>query len=101
MKPRQPSNASAVAETVPSPSGSSEKPERCDEALQCKECRERYPLEARYVCDACFGPLEVSYDFSSLEPGSARRRVQAGPQSIWRYADFLPFERRPQTALEA
>jgi threonine synthase len=71
------------------------------EALQCKECHERYPLEARYVCDACFGPLEVSYDFSSLEPGSARRRVQAGPQSIWRYADFLPFERRPQTALEA
>jgi threonine synthase len=71
------------------------------EALQCKECHERYPLEARYVCDACFGPLEVSYDFSSLEPDSARRRVQAGPQSIWRYADFLPFERRPQTALEA
>jgi threonine synthase len=71
------------------------------EALQCKECHERYPLEARYVCDACFGPLEVSYDFSSLEPGSARRRVQAGPQSIWRYADFLPFVRRPQTALEA
>jgi threonine synthase len=71
------------------------------EALQCKECHELYPLEARYVCDACFGPLEVSYDFSSLEPDSARRRVQAGPQSIWRYADFLPFERRPQTALEA
>jgi threonine synthase len=71
------------------------------EALQCKECHEQYPLEARYVCDACFGPLEVSYDFSSLEPDGARRRVQAGPQSIWRYADFLPFERRPQTALEA
>jgi threonine synthase len=71
------------------------------EALQCKECREQYPLEARYVCDVCFGPLEVSYDFSSLEPDGARRRVQAGPQSIWRYADFLPFERRPRTALEA
>jgi threonine synthase len=71
------------------------------EALQCKECGQRYPLEALYVCDRCFGPLEVAYDFSSLEPDSARRRIQAGPPSIWRYADFLPFEQRPQTALDA
>jgi threonine synthase len=71
------------------------------EALQCKECRERYPLEARYVCDVCFGPLEVGYDFSSLEPEASRRRIQAGPQSIWRYSDFLPFERAPQSALAA
>jgi threonine synthase len=71
------------------------------EALQCKECGQSYPLEALYVCDRCFGPLEVAYDFSSLEPDSARRRIQAGPPSIWRYVDFLPFERRPGTALDA
>jgi threonine synthase len=71
------------------------------EALQCKECQERYPLEARYVCENCFGPLEVTYDFSRLEPESTRRRIQAGPQSIWRYADFLPFESAPRTALAA
>src|ERR687896_13745 len=71
------------------------------EALQCKECGQSYPLEALYVCDRCFGPLEVAYDLSSLEPDSARRRIQAGPPSIWRYADFLPFARRPRTALDA
>ncbi len=71
------------------------------EALQCKECRERYPLEARYVCDVCFGPLEVAYDFESLDPVSTRRKIQAGPLSIWRYADFLPFESRPHTPLDA
>src|SRR3954470_21339437 len=71
------------------------------EALKCKECDERYPLEARYVCDTCFGPLEVAYDFSGLDPDEARRKIQAGPQSIWRYADFLPFESRPRTALDA
>jgi threonine synthase len=71
------------------------------EALQCKECRERYPLEARYVCDNCFGPLEVAYDFSQLDPQTTRRRIQAGPQSIWRYADFLPFDEAPRTALAA
>jgi threonine synthase len=70
------------------------------EALKCKECGEHYPLEARYVCDICFGPLEVAYDFSDLDAEETRRKIQAGPHSIWRYADFLPFEKRPRTALE-
>jgi threonine synthase len=70
------------------------------EALKCKECGEHYPLEARYVCDICFGPLEVEYDFSGTSAEEARRKIQAGPPSIWRYSDFLPFEQRPRTALE-
>src|SRR3954469_2257619 len=69
------------------------------EALQCKECHAQYPLDARYVCDRCFGPLEVKYDFSGLDPEGARRKIQAGPRSIWRYSDFLPFEKRPPAPL--
>jgi threonine synthase len=72
------------------------------EALKCKECREEYELVASYVCERCFGPLEVSYDHSALDdPAELRRKIQAGPPSIWRYADFLPFDRRPQTGLDA
>ena len=71
------------------------------EALKCKECSTEYPLEALYVCDKCFGPLEVAYDFSGLDAAETRRKIQAGPRSIWRYADFLPFEQRPRTALDA
>ncbi len=71
------------------------------EALQCKECGERYPLEARFACEECFGPLEVAYDFSGLDAEATRRRIQAGPASIWRYADFLPFERPPRSVLAA
>ncbi|HEX2071203.1 MAG TPA: threonine synthase [Thermoleophilaceae bacterium] len=71
------------------------------EALKCKECGTTYPLEARYVCDDCFGPLEVAYDFSGLDAAETRRKIQAGPQSIWRYSDFLPFESQPRTALAA
>jgi threonine synthase len=71
------------------------------EALKCKECGERYPLEAKFVCDFCFGPLEVAYDLSGLDTEETRRRIQAGPPTIWRYADFLPFETPPQTALAA
>ena len=69
------------------------------QALQCKECAQTYPLDARYVCEHCFGPLEVAYDHSGLDPASTKRRIQAGPQSIWRYADFLPFESPPQPGL--
>jgi threonine synthase len=71
------------------------------QALKCKECGEYYPLEARFVCDSCFGPLEVEYDFSSLDPEGTRRRIQAGPLNIWRYADFLPFANQPKTALDS
>ena len=70
------------------------------EALVCKECESRYPLEARYVCERCFGPLEASYDFSNLDPDEARRKIQAGSRGIWRYADFLPFAERPRDPLE-
>ena len=71
------------------------------QALQCKECHTEYPLEARYVCEQCFGPLEVAYDFTGLNADELRRRIQAGPLDIWRYADFLPFEQPPRTALAA
>jgi threonine synthase len=72
------------------------------EALKCKECEATYELDASYVCEQCFGPLEVSYDYSELDdPAALRRKIQAGPASIWRYADFLPFPRRPRTALDA
>ncbi len=65
--------------------------------LECKECKAEYPLEALYVCDRCFGPLEVAYDHSSSERDVAelRRRIQGGPQNIWRYADYLPLTGGP------
>jgi threonine synthase len=69
-------------------------------SLTCKECGCTYELEARYACEQCFGPLEVAYDHGDLDVDAARRRIQAGPAAIWRYADFLPFEGRPRDALQ-
>jgi threonine synthase len=68
--------------------------------LRCKECGASYPLEALFVCENCFGPLEVSYDFSGLDAAEAKRKIQAGSHGIWRYSDFLPFEARPADPLE-
>jgi threonine synthase len=69
-------------------------------ALSCKECGASYPLDARYVCESCFGPLEVKYDFEGADADAIRRRIQAGSAGIWRYADFLPFAERPRDPLE-
>src|SRR5919202_1209315 len=65
--------------------------------LRCRECGAEYALEARYVCERCFGPLEAAYDHGDLatDVGGLRRRIQAGPQNIWRYSDFLPLAQQP------
>src|ERR1700733_3320360 len=72
-------------------------PQMAASHLQCKECKAEYPLEALYVCESCFGPLEVAYDHSRAggDVGELRRRIQGGPQNIWRYADFLPLAGGP------
>ncbi|MBV8987173.1 MAG: threonine synthase [Solirubrobacterales bacterium] len=72
------------------------------ESLSCKECKTTYPLDARYVCERCFGPLEVIYaPRTDTDPAALRRRVQAGPHSLWRYADFLPVQAPPRGTLPA
>ncbi|MGB8881170.1 MAG: pyridoxal-phosphate dependent enzyme, partial [Solirubrobacteraceae bacterium] len=72
------------------------------ESLLCKECKTSYPLDARYVCERCFGPLEVAYaPRSTDDPAALRRRIQAGPHSLWRYSDFLPVQAPPQGVLPA
>jgi threonine synthase len=61
------------------------------ESLRCKECQTTYPLDARYVCEQCFGPLEVAYaSRDGVDADALRRRIQAGPHSLWRYGDVLP-----------
>ena len=72
------------------------------ESLRCKECETNYPLDARYVCERCFGPLEVAYASRSKDdPAELRRRIQTGPHSLWRYNDFLPVDAPPRGALPA
>ena len=49
------------------------------DALKCKECQTTYPLEARFVCERCFGPLEVSYTLPDADPGRAQAPDPGGP----------------------
>ncbi|GIW17054.1 MAG: threonine synthase [Tepidiforma sp.] len=58
--------------------------------LRCRECHREYPLEARHVCDFCFGPVEVTYDYDAIRKAVSRERIERGPASLWRYRDYLP-----------
>ncbi|MBB5118039.1 threonine synthase [Streptomyces eurocidicus] len=59
-------------------------------ALSCRECGERFGLGPIFACAVCFGPLEVAYELPAGDPEALRRRIEAGPQNIWRYAPLLP-----------
>ena len=59
-------------------------------ALRCKECERTTELTAAYVCEYCFGPLEVVYDTERIARTVTRERIAQGPPSLWRYRDFLP-----------
>src|SRR5271170_5169151 len=58
--------------------------------LRCRECQRAFPAEALHVCDYCFGPLEVAYDYERIAAAISRDSIAAGPRSIWRYAPLLP-----------
>ena len=59
-------------------------------ALRCRECGSEYDIEPTNVCELCFGPLEVSYDYDSIAKSISRETIQRGPATMWRYHDFLP-----------
>ena len=60
--------------------------------LKCRECGRGYPSSPIHVCEFCFGPLEVDYDEAAIRARVSRARIEAGPPSIWRYADLLPLD---------
>jgi len=60
--------------------------------LKCRECGRGYPSSPSHVCEFCFGPLEVEYDYEVIRARISRARIEAGPKSIWRYADLLPLD---------
>ena len=59
-------------------------------SLRCRECGREYPLEPLHVCEFCFGPLEVAYDYDAIHRTVTRESIERGPNSMWRYADLLP-----------
>ncbi len=68
-------------------------------ALRCRVCETHYPLDPIGVCSRCFGPLDPVYDRDEQRRVVSREKIEAGPRSIWRYADFLPVAPPPEQRL--
>ena len=59
-------------------------------SLQCRECKKEYDSTFKYICDDCFGPLDVKYDFPSITKDTFANREK----TYWRYFELLPIEQR-------
>ncbi len=68
--------------------------------LVCRECGKEYPVEPIHVCEFCFGPLEVVYDYQEIKKKLSKEKIENGPKSLWRYIDLLPVE-YPSVGLNA
>src|SRR3954463_2043967 len=58
--------------------------------LKCKECGHRTAVSPVHVCEQCFGPYEVEYDYAAMRDKVTRESIARGPKSLWRYRDLLP-----------
>ena len=64
--------------------------------LKCKECGQEYPVAPLHVCETCFGPLEVNYDYAKIRAALTRAKIEARPHNLWRYRELLPVDREPE-----
>lgn len=69
--------------------------------LKCRECSREYPVEPIYVCEFCFGPLEVVYDYGKIKKALSKRIIEKRPKTLWRYKELLPIEGEPQAGLSS
>ena len=68
--------------------------------LQCKECGKTYPKEPLSVCEFCFGPLEVIYDYQAIKKVVDRGVLEKRKPNMWRYSELLPLDKAPQVGLD-
>ncbi|MFH0732602.1 MAG: threonine synthase [Candidatus Omnitrophota bacterium] len=69
--------------------------------LKCRECGREYPKEPLYVCEYCFGPLEVVYDYERIKKKLTRQVIESRSKNLWRYKELLPLDGEPTDGLNS
>jgi threonine synthase len=69
--------------------------------LRCRECGRDYPKQALHVCEFCFGPLEVAYDYNVIAERLTREAIARRAPTLWRYRELLPIDEPPTVGLDA
>ncbi len=67
--------------------------------LKCRECNRGYPVEPIYVCEFCFGPLEVLYDYKRIKRVLKKGVIEKREKTLWRYRELLPIDGDPQVGM--
>ncbi len=67
--------------------------------LQCRECGQNYGNQPLYVCETCFGPLEVMYDYDGIKNAVSRGKIAGRERNLWRYRELLPIDGEPRVGL--
>jgi threonine synthase len=67
--------------------------------LRCRECHKSWGNQPRSICDDCFSPLEVFYDYDAVRGSFTRERIAARAPDMWRYAELLPLPANYQPSL--
>ncbi len=73
----------------------------CVKGLRCRECNKEYPTEPLHVCELCFGPLEVDYDYEKVKESMTRGAIEGRPRNLWRYRELLPVEGETKLGLHS
>ena len=53
--------------------------------LRCRECGEIYHVAPIHVCELCFGPLEVVYDYEKIKKAISKEAIVSRKKGMWRY----------------
>jgi threonine synthase len=67
--------------------------------LQCRECGQEYPKEPLPVCEICFGPLEIVYNYDGIKRALSREKIACRDKNLWRYRELLPIDGEPRVGL--
>ena len=67
--------------------------------LRCRECGAETPIAPLHVCETCFGPLEVVYDYDAIRRVLTRELIESRPPNLWRYRELLPVDGEPRIGL--
>lgn len=69
--------------------------------LKCRECGREYPKDPIYVCEFCFGPLEVIYDYDAIKEAISKEKISSREKNLWRYRELLPIDGEPESGLNS
>jgi threonine synthase len=67
--------------------------------LRCRECGKTWGNQPRSICEGCFSPLEIDYDYDSIRPHVSRELFASRPPNLWRYRELLPLPAAYQPSL--